>query len=618
MDIAVAQIFELSYYTTNMAERLTQQERPSTPERSREEVYVETLKLKRDVMSSHYTMNSLRREIDNRIEEMTDEQLNTDPEVAKYKQVSDEYRRRKQSFLESLEGLSAEDKNKLSSLTNLTKLEVELSSFNVLVAEPERTETPASQTSDRPEREITLEEAGRMLQISRDRNHQLETAYWGSKIAELQEKQKAEEEARRKENINRRIKEIENILVEKYRILYQEVSVIDRRSLEEEIKKLEDEKSRLEKELESPEGKVGKSWGDRIRGVFGRRKAEISSVSTSAEPEQQTTTAVEQPQAEQEGSKRGTVLGWLAERGKGILSAGVWEVRQAWRFQRGTKFAANDLEALSKLVHVENADEAQGKANEILELMRENNITTVTASEFLNIANQVTYEKAAENNDRIDYMIKNAMDALKDRVAKYRGQATAETVLTPENLKNAEADLRTQLNKFRDGATMKDVESFAKVMRDNMDKKWWLRYVYAPLEASLLGYLGYTSYLLWSRWFGGGDLIPGGEDIALSPEESGQRYLDHNMWEESREHLKELGVENPTNQEIQAVDSAAAQENNIRVVNPENSQTIWPDTAGGQTKDISMVKGLIKWGAAHKAALAIKAARLGIKVATGF
>jgi len=618
VDIAVAQIFELSYYTTNMAERLTQQERPSTPERSREEVYVETLKLKRDVMSSHYTMNSLRREIDNRIEEMTDEQLNTDPEVAKYKQVSDEYRRRKQSFLESLEGLSAEDKNKLSSLTNLTKLEVELSSFNVLVAEPERTETPASQTSDRPEREITLEEAGRMLQISRDRNHQLETAYWGSKIAELQEKQKAEEEARRKENINRRIKEIENILVEKYRILYQEVSVIDRRSLEEEIKKLEDEKSRLEKELESPEGKVGKSWGDRIRGVFGRRKAEISPVSISAEPEQQTTTTVEQPQAEQEGSKRGTVLGWLAERGKGILSAGVWEVRQAWRFQRGTKFAANDLEALSKLVHVENADEAQGKANEILELMRENNITTVTASEFLNIANQVTYEKAAENNDRIDYMIKNAMDALKDRVAKYRGQATAETVLTPENLKNAEADLRTQLNKFRDGATMKDVESFAKVMRDNMDKKWWLRYVYAPLEASLLGYLGYTSYLLWSRWFGGGDLIPGGEDIALSPEESGQRYLDHNMWEESREHLKELGVENPTNQEIQAVDSAAAQENNIRVVNPENSQTIWPDTAGGQTKDISMVKGLIKWGAAHKAALAIKAARLGIKVATGF
>ena len=617
MDIAVAQIFELSYYTTNMAERLTQQERPSTPERSREEVYVETLKLKRDVMSSHYAMNSLRREINDRIEEMDDEQLKTDPEVAKYKQVSDEYRRRKQSFLESLEGLSAEDKNKLSSLTNLTKLEVELSSLNVPVVEPERTETPASQTSDRPEREITLEEAGRMLQISRDRNHQLETAYWGSKIAELQEKQKAEEEARRKENINRRIKEIENILVEKYRILYQEVSVIDRRSLEEEIKKLEDEKSRLEKELESPEGKVGKSWGDRIRGVFGRRKAEISSVSTSAEPEQQTTTAVEQPQAEQEGSKRGTVLGWLAERGKGILSAGVWEVRQAWRFQRGTKFAANDLEALSKLVHVENADEAQGKANEILELMRENNITTVTASEFLNIANQVTYEKAAENNDRIDYMIKNAMDALKDRVAKYRGQATAETVLTPENLKNAEADLRTQLNKFRDGATMKDVESFAKVMRDNMDKKWWLRYVYAPLEASLLGYLGYT-YLPWSRWFGGGDLIPGGEDIAVSPEESGQRYLDHNMWEESREHLKELGVENPTNQEIQAVDSAAAQENNIRVVNPENSQTIWPDTAGGQTKDISMVKGLIKWGAAHKAALAIKAARLGIKVATGF
>jgi len=54
------------------------------------------------------------------------------------------------------------------------------------------------------------------------------------------------------------------------------------------------------------------------------------------------------------------------------------------------------------------------------------------------------------------------------------------------------------------------------------------------------------------------------------------------------------------------------------VVNPDTGQTLWSETAGGQTKDISMMKSLIKWGAAHKTALAIKAARLGIKVATGF
>ena len=140
-----------------------------------------------------------------------------------------------------------------------------------------------------------------------------------------------------------------------------------------------------------------------------------------------------------------------------------------------------------------------------------------------------------------------------------------------------------------------------------MDKKWWLRYIYAPLEASLLGYLAY-SYLPWSSWLRGGNIISASE--GLPTEEAGQRYMDHNLWEESKEQIKELGIDNPSNAEIQSVDSAAAQENNIRVANPDTGQTLWPETADGQTKDINMMKGLIKWGAAHKAALAIKAARI--------
>ncbi|OGN01998.1 MAG: hypothetical protein A2651_00260 [Candidatus Yanofskybacteria bacterium RIFCSPHIGHO2_01_FULL_42_12] len=548
-----------------MVEKLTQiqQEQVGTPEKSAEELCLETLKLKRDLLSSHYALNSLRRALDKRVKQMTDEEFKSDLEVSNYKKVADEYNRRRRIFLESFDSLSEADREKITELTSLTKIEIELSSRKSAVVEPEvkpEKEISEQQVVEKPEREITLEEAERMLKYSKDTGRVLELAYWESKRAELLERQDAEA---------------------------------------------------------NPDRTAPKGFTQRVRDSYDSRMSPLGLRKEAMEALSSDQPETGDVSLETKDSRQWTVKGWLAERGKGILSAGIWEVRQAWRFQKGTKLAADDLEALSAGINIENADEAQEKANEILRIMRENNITTVTAPEFVGIAKNVTYEKAAENNDRIEYIIKNAIDTFKERVAKYRGQATAETVLTPENIKEVENDLRMQLNKFRDGATMEDVKNFAKVMRDNMDKRWWLRYVYAPLEASLLGYLGYT-YLPWSRWFGGGDLVPGGEDIALSPEETGQRYMDHNMWEESREHLKEIGVENPTNEDIQAVDSAAAQENNIHVVNPDTNQTLWPETAGGQTKDISMVKGLIKWGAAHKAALAIKAARLGVKVATGF
>jgi len=534
--------------------------------------YLEALRKKGETLAAFFAMNAERAR--SKLSEFDEAALE------KYRQLKENWLKKRNESLRVAEELPIEDQEKLAMATRLEDLDLEIqreSSGEDIAGTarihtettPEISPAPDKETSvaesgvlnepeikvEKPEQEVTLQEAERMLQVSKNRKHMLETAYWESKLLELQERQKAEL---------------------------------------------------------SPEGKVGRSWGDRIRSAFRRKKAEVVSTTTVSEEVSGTTTT-----PESERSKQWTVLGWLAERCKGILSAGIWEVRQAWRFQKGTKFTSNDLEALSSLIHVEDADEAQEKANEMLSIMRENNITTVTAPEFLDIAKNVTYEKAAENNDRIEYIVKNSLDTLKERVAKYRGQATAETVLTAGNLKAVEDELRMQLNQFRDGATLRDVKNFARVMRDNMDKKWWLRYIYAPLEASLLGYLGYN-YLPWSRWFGGGDLIPGGEDITLSPEKASQRYIDHNMWEESREHLKELGVDNPTNQEIQAVDSAAAQENNINVVNPDTNQTLWPETGGGQTKDISMMKGLIKWGAAHKTALAIKAARLGVKAATGF
>ena len=549
-------------------------------EKSAEELYLDALEKKRDTILAFQTMNSFRK--GRSPEDMAPE------EIEQYKSLREEWRSKKETSLGVWDTLSEDQQLELAATGGyLYNVQAELTLLkSKRGTEPETDEVTAEVPVVEKDLKITAEE--------------------------LAERQKAEADARRRKDIKGRISEIDKLLKEKYGILYNEVSVIGRSPLEEEIRSLENEKARLEKELESPEGKVGKTWGDSIRNAFKRRKKEIvltaEPVAGQAEPK---------PKLKSEGSRQWTALGWLAERGKGILSAGIWEVRQAWRFQKGTKLSAEDLKEASKLIQVE--DEAEGDRiyNEIHDLMRENNITTVTAPEFLDIAKKVTGGKAAENSAKIDRMIEVAIEKLKEKVVKYRGQATAETVLTPENLKAVETDLRAQLNRMRDGATLKDVENFAKIMRDNMDKKWWLRYVYAPLEASLLGYLAYT-YLPWSSWLRGGDIVLDSGDVDLPTEEVSQRYMDHNLWQESREHLKELGVDNPTNSEIQAVDSAAAQENNIRVVNPDTGQTLWSETAGGQTKDISMMKSLIKWGAAHKTALAIKVARLGVKVATGF
>lgn len=573
----------------NLENREASSEQINPPERNSEELYLDALEKKRDTLLAFRAMNSFRK---NRSpEDMAPE------EIEQYKLLKEDWRLNKEKSMSIWDSLPEDYQQELAAMGGrVFDIQAKLTLLKLKnKPEPETgemtTEVPADELGVTENPKIEVEE----IEKGTSENPVVSEIEPSEKSedakAELVERKEAEADAKRKEDVTKRINEINKLLSEKYRIY-----ILDER-LREEIRALEDEKARLETEFGSPEGKVGKTWGDRIRNAFKRRKEEVVPVTGQTE--------------KAEGSPQWTALGWLAERGKGILSAGIWEVRQAWRFQRGTKLSAEHLEEASKFLQVEFEDEAEGDRiyNEIHDLMKENNITTVTAPEFMDIAEKVTAEKAAVNNARIDMLVKTTIEVLKEKLLKYRGQGTAETVLTPENIAAIEEDLRKQLSKMRSGATLKDVNNFAKLMRDNMDKKWWLRYVYAPFEASLLGYLAY-SYLPWSSWLRGGNMITGGEDINLPTEEAGQRYMDNNLWEESREQLKELGINDPTNSEIQSVDSAAAQENNIRVANPDTGQTIWPETDTGQTKDTNMMKGLIKWGAAHKVALAIKAARI--------
>src|SRR3989344_149096 len=322
-----------------MVEKLTQiqQEQVGTPEKSAEELCLETLKLKRDLLSSHYALNSLRRALDKRVKQMTDEEFKSDLEVSNYKKVADEYNRRRRIFLECFDSLSEADREKITELTSLTKIEIELSSRKSAVVEPEvkpEKEISEQQVVEKPEREITLEEAERMLKYSKDTGRVLELAYWESKRAELLERQDAEA---------------------------------------------------------NPDRTAPKGFTQRVRDSYDSRMSPLGLRKEAMEALSSDQPETGDVSLETKDSRQWTVKGWLAERGKGILSAGIWEVRQAWRFQKGTKLAADDLEALSAGINIENADEAQEKANEILRIMRENNITTVTAPEFVGIAKNVTY-----------------------------------------------------------------------------------------------------------------------------------------------------------------------------------------------------------------------------------
>ncbi|MBI4158261.1 MAG: L,D-transpeptidase family protein [Candidatus Yanofskybacteria bacterium] len=169
-----------------MVERITIQERPVAAEKSREELYVDALRLKREVLSSKTEMDSVRREVNKRINETNENEFKTDPQVVEYERIGREYDRKRKLFLGSLEKLSDEDKERINQMTNLSKIEAELSPSQQMKDENKRLrfgiETPET------EKEISLDDVEKMFKYAKDTGRLLELAYWESKKEELRDK----------------------------------------------------------------------------------------------------------------------------------------------------------------------------------------------------------------------------------------------------------------------------------------------------------------------------------------------------------------------------------------------------------------------------------------------
>src|SRR3989338_9817378 len=181
-------------------ERVPQVEQSITPEKSRDELYFETLKAKRNVLSSHYALGQLRKNIDRRIEEISDDKFKEDPEVQQYEAVKKEYDRHRELFLASLENLNEGDSQKISELTSLTKVEVALSSLEKPaetggVVVEEKSAPRGEPQIENPSLDMTAEEIDQKIAFAKRQTLGLKgesVEYWETKKAQFLERQKAE------------------------------------------------------------------------------------------------------------------------------------------------------------------------------------------------------------------------------------------------------------------------------------------------------------------------------------------------------------------------------------------------------------------------------------------
>ena len=189
-------------------------------------------------------------------------------------------------------------------------------------------------------------------------------------------------------------------------------------------------------------------------------------------------------------------------------------------------------------------------------------VETSSASEFLEASKDITLRKAKENEQEIEYIIKSAKEDLLEKLGvgkgvfkEYKGEA-GQRMLSPEDEKKFEAALRLELNKLRIRQGAEDVGSFAKLMRQNLDKNWKWRYVWGTAEAAL-GFIGVKILTMKIESVAMAKLLAA-EKAAVSGAGSGAELftqaLNENVWhtlsEMAQNGPQHLNLDNSTLQEL--------------------------------------------------------------------
>ncbi|GEM_PF-5947039 len=436
------------------------------------------------------------------------------------------------------------------------------------------------------------------------------------------ERAQAEAKARRLELLRESMNVLDKDILEKVALLSETSSwnVLERMKKRLEIRALINERQRLDREMNERPGfgaKFKEAASKAYKSVKSRLKFERSQHTTldlSEAPAATTPSAediarveaeaVETPaeQVEQTGS-RGK---WLKQRLIGLATVGWKEFRPAEKFRTGTRGVGEDLGSMSRTVESErdlSRDDAHEEANRIMAKLRAEGGTSAGDDRFMEISGEITEQRIAQNNAKIDEIVLTEMARLEEKLKGYKGDM-GQDVLTEENKNKIATEMRARLVAMRSGEAEFDVKGMTTELRKGMDSKWWRRYVYAGVDAVLWG--------LAIKYVGGYFLSAKAKEViatkaaAAGSKEVAQMALKDTIWGEAKRQLVSHGVSNPTNGQIQQVALEFCKDSAVKVM--KGGELIWKATGGGTGVDTALARGfMIKMAGGLKTIASIKA-----------
>lgn len=316
--------------------------------------------------------------------------------------------------------------------------------------------------------------------------------------------------------------------------------------------------------------------------------------------------------------RQAQVMDWFKERAKSMWGTPgtktkyipiFGETAQAEILRRGTNVAARNAEEYSRRIQNELAtnidpDNAQEIANEIIEI--ENNFRrmpgkkdfTFTNEAFSHFVDEILLDRFRANDRLVKEIVSKTISTLKERLIKARGQATSQAILTEGKLAEIEDQLRTKLSELQHSRVGFDAKNFGKTIREILDNKYWARYGYDFLKILAIG--GLIHYYSRPGQQDAEQAIATGDgfDVNLPPEASEtlnnkMEWMDKNLWITSKKLLADAGIANPTNKQVQIVDTILSIANNVKVIDPATGNVIWVETVNGEILDRVMQPGFV-------------------------
>lgn len=275
--------------------------------------------------------------------------------------------------------------------------------------------------------------------------------------------------------------------------------------------------------------------------------------------------------------------GWFKERGKGLLSFGFWEVYQAERFRKGTSKTAKEMELSAAGVQHEynlSLEDAMYEA-QLIQKMLENDdgewTTGASAKKIEKISQAITSMKIEDNDKKISDITLNTIASLEEKLKKYKG-VSGQDVLTEDAKNKIAAELQKRLNDLRANYIETDVKELTSMLRENLEKDWWKRYVYGALEAATVSFVG---------GFVGGEILA---SSAGSTAVEGAVPLKTTIWAIAKQQCIQHGITHPSNAQIMKVSIQLCKDSGVKVVG-KGGQILWSETAKGVLRDTALRKG---------------------------